>query len=198
MTLTKRFSSYALLTVAALVLAACANQMEPAKKALDGIDSAISAASADAGKYVPDQLSGVQTKLAALKTAFDNKDYKAVIAGAPALLSEAQGLASAAAGKKDEMMKALSGDWTGLAASAPGMLAAIQSRVDVLSKSKKPPAGVDLAGAKATLTDANGLWGKAQAAFSAGNLEEAVSVAKDVKAKADSAMSALKMAPAAN
>ena len=92
-----------LAVTAALLLGACANQMEPAQSALAGIDSAVSAASADAGKYIPDQLSAVQTKLADLKTAFEKKDYAAVLTGAPAILTEAQGLLGAAALKKDEV-----------------------------------------------------------------------------------------------
>jgi hypothetical protein len=55
------------------------------------------------------------------------------------------------------------------------------------------PAGIDLAAAKSGLADATSLWSKAQAAFSAGNLEEAVSTAKDVKAKAEAAAAALKL-----
>ena len=178
---------------AALLLAACASQMEPAQTAIAGIESAISTASADASKYVPDQLSAVQAKLADLKADFDKKDYKAVLAGAPALLSEAQGLLGAAAMKKEEVMKALSADWTGMAASLPQLVATVKSRVDMLSKSKHAPAGVDLAAAKTNLADATTLWGKAQAAFSANNVEEAVNAAREVKAKAEAAAAALKM-----
>jgi hypothetical protein len=182
-----------LAVAAALLLGACANQMEPAKQAIAGIDSAVSAASADAGKYIPDQLASVQAKVADLKAAFDKKDYKAVLAGAPAILSEAQGLLGAAAMKKEEVVKAMSGEWTTLAASLPGLVSAVSSRVAVLSKSKHPPAGVDLAAATSASADATSLWSKAQAAFSAGNVEEAVTAARDVKAKAEAAAAALKL-----
>jgi len=193
MSLKRRFGQFAAVAFVGLVLAACASQKEPAAAAISGIESAISGASAEASKYVPDQLADVQSKLAGLKDSFAKQDYKAVIAGAPAVLSAAQGLAAAAAAKKDEIAKALSGDWTGLAGSLPGVLDAVKSRVDMLSKSKKPPAGVDLASAKADLAEASGLWDKAKAAFAANNLEEAVNTAKDVKAKADAAASALKL-----
>jgi hypothetical protein len=182
-----------LTVTAALLLAACASQMEPAQTAIAGIESAISTASADAGKYIPDQLSAVQAKLADLKADFDKKDYKAVLSGAPAVLSEAQGLLAAAAMKKEEVMKTLSADWTSMAASLPQLVATVKSRVDMLSKSHHAPAGVDLAAAKTSLADATTLWGKAQAAFSANNVEEAVNAAKEVKAKAEAAAAALKM-----
>ena len=182
-----------LAVTAALLLGACANQMEPAQSALAGIDSAVSAASADAGKYIPDQLSAVQTKLADLKTAFEKKDYAAVLTGAPAILTEAQGLLGAAAMKKDEVVKAMGGEWTTLAATLPGLVYAVTSRVAVLAKSKHLPAGVDLAAATSSSADATSLWSKAQAAFAAGNVEEAVTAARDVKAKAEAAAAALKM-----
>jgi len=183
-----------LLAVAAvLVLSACANQMEPAQHAIAGIESAVNSAAPDAGKYIPDQLAAVQTKLATLKTAFDNKDYKTVLAGAPGLLSEAQGLLGAAAIKKDEVVKALSAEWPALAASLPGLVTAVSARAAALGKSKHAPAGVDMAAAQSGAADAASLWSKAQAAFAAGNVEEAVSAAKDVKAKAEAAAAAMKM-----
>ena len=190
----RNFRLAGFLTVtAALLLAACASQMEPAQTAIAGIESAISTASADAGKYVPEQLSAVQTKLSDLKAAFDKKDYKSVLAGAPALLSEAQGLLATAAMKKEAVMKVMSAEWTSMAASLPQLVSAVKSRVDMLSKSHHAPAGVDLAAAKTGLADATAMWGKAQAAFSSGNVEEAVTAAREVKAKAEAAAAALKL-----
>ena len=189
----KSLTRFTWLAVAGLMLAACANQMEPAKQAIDGIESAVSAASADAGKYVPQQLADVQAKVADLKGAFDKKDYKAVIAGAPAVLTAAQGLAAAAASKKDEVMKAAAAEWTTLSASLPGLVAAVKSRVDVLSKSRTPPAGVDLAAAKSALAEATEGWTKAQAASTSGNVDEAASLAKMVQEKATAAATALKL-----
>jgi len=197
-----RLSKIATVMVAAMLAVACASQMEPAKKALDGINEAVAAAeAAGASKYIPDQYQAVQTRVADLKAAFDKKDYAAVLQGAPALLTDAQSLIGAAVAKKDEVVKALGGEWTNLAASVPQLVAAVKSRVEVLGKSKKLPAGVDLAAAKSSLADATGLWDKAQAAFTAGNVEDAVAAAKDTQAKAEAAAAALKLtlpkAPAA-
>jgi hypothetical protein len=180
-------------SAAVIVLAACAGQKEPAQKLLVDIEATVTAASSEAAKYVPDQLADVQSKLGALKASFDKQDYAAVVTGAPPVLAAAQGLATAAAAKKDEVLKALNDQWTGLAGSLPGDVTAIQSRIDALSKktAKKAAAGVDLDAAKAGLADATSLWSKAQAAFASGNLDEAVSAAKDVKAKVDAAAAAL-------
>ncbi len=188
-----RAARYAWVAAAAVVLAACANKMEPARNAIAQIDSTVTAASADAAKYVPDQLKDVQGKLADLKTSFDKKDYVTVITGAPAVLASAQGLAAAAAAKKDEITQALNGDWSNLSGSLPAGVQKIQERITMLGKNRRMARGIDLAAAKAGLADATSLWSKAQAAFAAGNLEEAVGAAKDVKSKVDGVAETLKM-----
>jgi hypothetical protein len=150
-----------LAVAAALLLSACASQMEPAQKAIAGIDSAVSAAAPDAGKYVPDQLAAVQKKLDDLKTAFANKDYATVVTGAPAVMTEAQGLLGAAMLKKDEVVKAMSAQWPALAASLPGLVTSVTNKVNALAKMKQAPAGVDVAAAKASIADAGTQWTKA-------------------------------------
>jgi hypothetical protein len=181
--------------MAAIILAACASQKEPAQKLIGDIESTVAAASTEAAKYVPDQLADVQAKLSGLKASFDKQDYAAVVTGAPAVLCAAQGLATAAAAKKDEVLKALNDEWTGLSSALPGDVTAIQTRIDELSKksNKKQAKGIDLDAAKAGAGDATSLWSKAQAAFAAGNLDEAVSTAKDVKAKVEALAATLKL-----
>jgi hypothetical protein len=182
--------------LATLVLAACANQMEPAQKAIAEVESSLQAVSADAAKYVPDQLGAAQQKLAELKAAFDKKDYKTVLATAPALVTEAKALGDAAAAKKTEFMNQLNTDWTAMSASLPQAVAAIESRLGVLAKSRKLPDGITkdtLATAQAGLDEAKTNWTAATAAFGAGNLEEAVAKAGSVKARAEEIMNALGM-----
>jgi hypothetical protein len=192
MTVTRRSANYLVLGIAA-VLAACTTQMEPAKKAIDDISSTIEAASAEADKYIPDQVASVDRKLTDLYASFDKKDYAAVLAGAPAVLSEAQGLAAATAAKKDEIMKSQTSEWSGLSASVPQLVRAVKTRVDALAKTRHVPKGVDLAAAKSGLGDATVLWDKAQAAFQSNHVADAVTAAKDAKAKAEAAAAALKI-----
>jgi hypothetical protein len=197
-----RIGRVAFLSLAVITLAACAGQKEPAQKLIADIEATVTAASAEAEKYVPDQLTDVQTNLAGLKASFDKQDYAAVVAGAPAVLGAARSLATAAAAKKDEVLKALNDKWTALAGSVPGYAIAIQERIDFLSKktNKKLAAGIDLDAAKAGASEANSLWSKAQAAFATGNMDEAVSTAKDVKVRIEALAAALKLdlsAPAA-
>jgi hypothetical protein len=186
---------YAFVSLAALILAACAGQREPAQKMIDDIETVTNAASADAAKYVPDQLTDVQKKLGDLKASFDKKDYKAVLNDAPPVLSAAQGLASSAAAKKDQIVKGLNDEWTSLAGALPGDANAIQGRIDFLSKkpNKKLAGGVDLDSAKIGLSDATALWAKAQAAFAAGNLDEAVATAKTTKIKFEALAASMKL-----
>jgi hypothetical protein len=176
-----------LIMLAGMALFACSGQKEPAQKLLLDTDATIIAASAEAAKYVPQQLADVQRQYAGLKAEFDKQDYAGVVTTAPAVLGAAQTLATAAAAKKDEVLKALNDDWAGLVAVLPDEQSAIQRRLEQLSQkaNKKQAAGVDLDGSKASLSDAMSLWSKATAAFAAGNLDEAVATAKAVKAKLD-------------
>jgi hypothetical protein len=189
----QRITGFLTLCSVAVLFVACVNQMEPAKNALDNINSTLNSVSADAQKYVPDQFTQAQGKLAAQTASFEKKDYAAVIAGAPAVLAEVRGLPDAAAAKRDEMVKELGNEWRSLAASVPQSLSAVQSRIDDLSKTKRVPKGVDLGAAKSGLADANSAWDKAQEAFKAGNPADAVTAAKDAQGKVASAAAALKL-----
>lgn len=193
MKLNQRVTGFLTLCSVAILFVACVNQMEPAKNALDNINSRLTAVSADAQKYVPDQFAQAQSKVAALSASFDKKDYAAVIAGAPALLTEVSGLADAASAKKDEMVKALGNEWRSLAASVPQSITAVQSRIDALSKTKHVPKDVDLGAGKSGLADASSAWDKAQEAFKSGNPTDAVSAAKDAQGKLAAAAAALKL-----
>jgi hypothetical protein len=186
---------YGWFILAAFIIAACANQKEPAQKMIGDIEATVNSASSDAAKYVPDQLTDVQNKLGALKASFDKKDYKAVVSGAPPVMSAAQALASEAAAKKDAETKALNLQWTALATALPGDANVIQSRIDFLNKKSnaKLASGVDLDAAKASLSDTMSLWPTAQAAFAAGRLDQAVATGNSVKTKLEALAASMKL-----
>ena len=181
-----RLRRFAPLIVMAM-MAACAGQKEPAHKLLAAIDATVMAASDEAAKYIPDQLKDVQSRYGALKASFDKKDYPAVVNGAPDVLAAAQDLATAAAAKKDQVLKLLDDQWRALAGSVPDSLTAIQNRIAELRKpsNKRRAASVNLDAAQSGLSDAQSLWSKAQAAFASGNLDEAVRTGQEVKTGVD-------------
>ena len=192
------YTRFAALALAALALAGCANKMEPAKKAIADIEAAVAVAGEDATRYIPDQVQAVNDQVANLKAMFDRKDYNGVLKAAPAVQTQAQGLAAAAAAKKTEMMDQYAAEWSTLADSIPEAVAAIQSRVEVLSKSRKLPAGMDKAkldSVKAGLDEANTMWTQATQAQASGDLEQAVSLAQQVKTRTDALLSELGMSP---
>jgi hypothetical protein len=193
------YTRFIALVLAAFAIAGCANKMAPAQKAIADVEAAVAAAGEDATKYIPEQVQAVNDQVANLKAMFDKKDYKGVLAAAPAALTQAQGLTSAAAAKKTEMMDAYAGEWSTLSSSVPEAVAAIQSRVDVLSKSKKLPAGMDAAtldSVKTSLAEANTMWSQATEAQAAGDLEQAVTLAQQVKTRTDELLTTLGMTAA--
>jgi len=189
-----RWPSRVWLGAVALVLVACSPQKEPAGKMISDIEAAVNAAP-DAAKYVPDQLAEVQAKLGSLKGAYDKKDYPGVVKDGPPVLSEAQGLESAATAKKELIARGFKDQWSALANSVPGNAAAIQSRIDFLSKkeNKKLASGVDPSEARSSLSDAEARWTKAQDSYGQGNLEEAVTIAKTVQGKLTALAASMKL-----
>jgi hypothetical protein len=203
MKLRSPFTTFLSMAFAALMLVGCANQMQPAQKAIADIEAAITAAGPDASQYIPDELQAVTGQLADLKAKFDQKDYKGVLAAAPALLTQAQGLAGsassamqAAEAARAAALEALNAEWTTLSGALPAAVAAIESRVNILSKSKKLPASLDAAAfesVQAGLADSKALWDQATAAQASGDVEGAVTAARQVKEKTDAALAALGM-----
>jgi hypothetical protein len=186
---------YACIAFAALLLTACASQMEPAQRSISDIEAALSTAASDAAKYVPDQLTDVRRELGDLKATFDRQDYAGVLKAAPAVMERAQGLASQAKAKKAELTQALGEEWSSLAARLPGYMTTIQSRIEYLTKksSRKMAAGIDLDAARGSLSEDSSVWSKAQAAFATGNLGEAVTTAKSLESSLEGLASTLKI-----
>jgi hypothetical protein len=188
----RRWMANVTLLMAAALAAACAGQKVPAQAALTAADTAFAAARTEAVKYVPDQVKGIEDALAAAKDSFAKGDYQAALTAAQALPAKISDLAAAASAKKAELMKS----WESLSAGLPQVVASIQSRVDILSKARKLPAGLDKAkfeGAKAGLDTIKQSWIDATAAFGAGNVTDAVAKASGVKAKAAEILGVLGM-----
>ncbi len=90
----------------------------------------------------------------------------------------------------------LTAKWSILSAGVPKMVEALQSRVDILSQSKKLPANITtdkFTEAKSALASVKEDWNKAQESFKAGKVNDAVAVGTSVKDKLVKAMEALGM-----
>jgi len=179
--------------IAGLVLVACESaDKAPAAAAITTAQTAIDAVKGEAAKYVPDQVKSVEDALATAKANFEKKDFKAALTGAQDAAAKAKDLGAAAATKKAELTKA----WEEVSSGVPQLAAAIKSRVDILSQSKKLPAGLDKAkldGAKTDLAALNQSWTEASEAFKSGNVTDAVAKARAAKDKAVEIMTALNM-----
>lgn len=190
--------TFALLACVLLVagLAACNTDKGPADLAIKADEAAILAVADEAGKYAPAQLKEAQDALAAAKDKFAKGEYKEALAAATELGNKTKDLAAAAAAKKDELTKA----WNELAASLPQTVASIQAKIEELGKARKLPKGMDkakLAQAQEGLAGITKAWDEASAAFTAGNLGEALAKASPLKEKGAEVMALLGMAPAA-
>jgi hypothetical protein len=195
----KKQSAWLLASLAALVLVGCASQKEPAEKALAGAQSALADIHDTAQKYAPDQLQAVETQLAGVKDSLAKGDYKGVLAAAPGLTTAISGLKDTADAKQKDADAATAqakDAWGPLSTDVPNMVAAIQSRVDILSKSHHLPAGVSkdgLASAKSGLDAMKTAWTDASTAATSGDFTTAVGKAQAVKAQAADIMKSLGM-----
>ena len=171
---------------------ACGQDKKLAEAALMKADEAVKSASPDIAQYAADSWKGVTDSLKAAQDAFARKDYKSALTGANEIEQKVQEASSVAMAKKDELTKA----WTEMSEGLPKMVEAIKSRVDILSASKKLPAGMDkakLEEAKSGLAAASQMWSEASDAAKSGNLTDAVAKANALKEKAAQLMQGLGM-----
>lgn len=179
---------------AALVMTACANQKEPAEKAVAQIEASLASFKDDAEKYAGDDFRGVEESVAKLKGELASQNYKAVVMQAPNVRSSVAALKDTVAKKKadaEEMLAAAQQEWTDLSASVPDMVTKLQAKVDSLTKSRKLPKGLDKAGfdsAKSEFEALKSSWAEAGAEFSSGMVADAVRRARAAKAKGEELM----------
>jgi hypothetical protein len=189
-----------ILAVAAstLMITACTTQKKPATEALAAIESSLAAVKEDAAHYAPDALKGVESTLGMLKDSLAKEDYKTVLAGTPELSKAVESLKGAIEAGKERSASAIA-EWNRLSADVPKMVEAIQSRVDVLSKSRKLPKNVSkdaFESAKSGLDSMKATWGEATAAFASGDASSASDKAREVKAKGEEILQKLGMTQA--
>ena len=125
----------------------------------------------------------------------NKKEEEAKAAAAAAATAAAEQQAQADAQRAAEQAAATA-EWETYNADLPKMVSAIQSRVDILSKSKKLPANLtkeSFESAKLGLDMINATWAEASAAAASGNPVDAVAKAKVVQEKGTEVMGLLGM-----
>ena len=174
-------------SVTALIVFGCTSQKEPAEHAVANINAALGTVHDAAAKYAPDGLQSVEAQVATLKDNLSKDDYKKVLADAPAVTTAVTNLQQAAIAKQEEVdikLAQTKQQWRTLNAEVPKMVAAIQTRVDELSKSRRLSKGVSKASfesAKTSLESLNSAWTEATGAVA--NEDYAGGVAKGQAAK---------------
>jgi hypothetical protein len=185
--------------VAAALLAACANQKEPAERAVAKVEASLGEIRADAQQFAAEELKTVDEAVNRLKQNLARQDYDAVVMGAPSVASEVEALKERVATAKadaEATMAAAQTEWNDLTASVPPLVEKLQARVDQLSKSRKYPKGMDKAGFDAAKTNFETLkseWTEAGSEFASGQAANAVRKARNAKAKAEELINALEV-----
>lgn len=171
-----------LLAAGFLALAACSSQQEPAQQAATSVENALAAVREDAARYVPDQLQSVEAAVAHLKDQLGKSDYRSVIAGAPGVTAAIGKLKEEAASSRADY----EAEWGIIEPDVSKMVDAIQSRVDVLSKSRRLPKEVTKEAFEAARTDLEQLKStidSARSTMTDGNALDAVTIVKGAQAK---------------
>ncbi len=187
------------LAAATVFIAGCARQREPAHDALEKIEKSLDDVKADAAKYAPDGLKGVETQLANLKQSFEDKNYENVLAGTPQLEKAVDSLKNAVTSGKAQASAALAAaktEWEGLSADVSKQVDAIQARIDELPKSKRLPWGTnkdEFEGSKSAFESMKAQWQEATAEAKNGDAIEANAKARTAKGMGEQIFDQLKI-----
>jgi hypothetical protein len=192
-------SKWLVASFATVLVFGCASQKQPAEQAVANIDATLGAVHDAAAKYAPDGLQSIEAQIATLKGDLSRGEYKAVLAAAPAVSTALAHLRQTAIAKQEEADTKLARtkqQWRTMSADVPKIVAAIQSRVDELSKSRRLPKGVSKASfesAKAGLASLNSTWTEATSAEANEDYAGAVAKGQATKDKATEIMHELGM-----
>lgn len=179
-----------------LALAACSTQKGPATEAVNAVQTALAAVRDEAAAYLPSDLQGVEAAFQALQAQLAAKDYNSVLANAPALMTSVGSLSDAVSARK-AAVQAATAEWATLSTDVPNMISAIQSRLDVLAKSRSLPRNLSKASydsARAGFDSLKTTWDAATAAASAGDPVDAVATGRQARATGNEVLALLGMA----
>jgi hypothetical protein len=190
-----------LVVATGLVLAGCANQQEPATKALDAAQAALGAVRDEAAQFAPDQLKAVDEALERARGQLAAGKFSDVLTSSPMLTKQIADLTAASVEGKARMEAAMAEAkdlWPALSADLPKMADALKARLDALGKMKVLPEGIDAANldfSRKSYEELASEWTAAQADFAAGHFTDAASKANSARRRATDLMARLKVPP---
>lgn len=171
----------------ALLLVACDSQKEPAQAAFAQVQASVDPVSADLEKYAPEEFAQLSALIDDMKSKLNAKDYAGALAARAQVMNKLAEVSGAAGGRKNALVKQLSGEWRELVTSVPPLLAQVNSRVNDLLGAKKLPADVTapaLQQAKQSLADLSVQWSTALEAIKRRDTDTAVTKAREIKKRA--------------
>jgi hypothetical protein len=174
------------LAVLVALAAACTGSATDARRDLTELNAAFGVLAGEAATLQPAAYADLQRRLGDLQASFDRGDYRSVAAAAPPLRAALDALHRRLVADQAAARAAQQAEWAVYASRLPDQFAALERRVDALAAARHPAKPViDAGSAQQAVRAAVALWSKGQSAFAAGNLGEALQVARDVQARAD-------------
>lgn len=195
-------TTWMLALAAGLVTLGCANQQEPATKAIEAAQAALEAVRGPASQYAPDQLKAVDEALERARGQLTSGKFSEVLTSVPMLTQQIGALQTAANEGKARMESAMAEAkdlWPSISADLPKMADTLKARLDSLGRMKTLPAGIDAANldySRKAYDELATEWTAAQADFAAGNFTDAASKANKARRRATELMARLQVKPA--
>ncbi len=188
--MTKARKTMALVIPLALVAACTDAAKAPAEAAMAAATEAMDSLKGDAARYAPDAVKSLESSYVTARDSMANKDYQGVLTFAKGIPDKAREVLA----KVDAAKAALTKEWTETGEATTRTVEAAKSRLHLLSRVKRLPAGVDqatLARASADLAAIEA--GRAAAAdqYRSGDRSGAVAHAKDLEGRAAALLGSL-------
>src|SRR3954471_23162130 len=157
---------------AAMMIAGCGRTS--AQNVVGQADGALNNVKEEAATVAPAEYKAAQDTLAHMKSNFESRDYKVVVADVPKFNTQMETLDDAVASKQT-VVAAATQEWTTLNAEVPKALEQIQARVDSIKPNALPKdvTKEEFETAKTELEAAKATWAEATAATQQGKTLEA-------------------------
>jgi hypothetical protein len=184
------------LAAACLALAAAACNKAPAEDALAEADQQIAAARPELQVYAPGELEALEAAVRQARAQVGEGHYTDALRTAQHMPDRVRAALVLAVVQKQKRLAA----WQEMAASVPGLVETIETRVSWLVEKKRLPRGMDeaaFAAAQAELDSAKRAWSEAAAAFEGGDVLRALRAGQEVKARAEALAASLALSPPA-